>query len=152
MPKRLTEPSAARQATVPATDFGRRSTGLSVAWQNANRRVVTDKTALIGQYTAGNLMPGTLLAPGMTIAEPPAQLTFSTGKDLPVGLRAYPLTMTSDLTPVLREDDLVSSILAERQGMICPIAYSTGWPSASSRATRRGCCSGSSHRSARSRT
>ncbi len=58
------------------------------AGRPADFQVVTDKAALVGQYAADNLMAGTLLAPGMTIAEPPAQRTFSTGKDLPVGLRA----------------------------------------------------------------
>ncbi len=83
------------------------------AGRPADFQVVTDKAALVGQYAADNLMPGTLLAPGMTIAEPPAQRTFSTGKDLPVGMRAYPLTIASDLAPVLREDDLVDLVIVD---------------------------------------
>jgi hypothetical protein len=58
-------------------------------------------------------MAGTLLAPGLTVAEPLAQRTFSTGKDLPVGMRASPLAIASNVVPALREDDLVDLVVVD---------------------------------------
>ncbi len=74
-------------------------------------RVIGDLSALVGAYAAADLVAGTLFTPGTVVAEPPVLRTFASGKELPAGLRGYPLTIATDLAPVLREDDLVDLVL-----------------------------------------
>ncbi len=75
--------------------------------------VITDRSAVVGMYAATDLVGGTLLTSDMVVAEPPALRTFATGKELPAGLRGYPLSLATDLAPVLSDDDLVDLVLVD---------------------------------------
>lgn len=77
----------------------------------AEFQVVSDKAALVGLYAAQDLAAGALLSPGMVVIEPPALRTFTTGKELPAGLRGYPLTLATDLGSVLSDADLVDLVM-----------------------------------------
>jgi hypothetical protein len=81
------------------------------AGRPADFPVVTDKAQLVGLYAAEAIAPGALFAPSMVVAEPPRLRTFNTGKELPEGMRGYPLTLASDLAPVLRDSDLVDLVM-----------------------------------------
>lgn len=77
----------------------------------ANFPVVTDKSRLIGTFAAQEIPQGTLFSPSLVVAAPPERRAFNTGQDLPIGYRGYPLTINTDLAPVLRDDDLVDVII-----------------------------------------
>lgn len=77
----------------------------------AEFQVLADANALAGHYAAQEIAQGALFAPGMVIDRPPELRTFKTGKELPPGQRGYPLSIATDLAPVLRDDDLVDLVL-----------------------------------------
>jgi hypothetical protein len=79
----------------------------------AEFQVVTDKAELVGRYAANSVAQGELFVPALVVASPPELRVFSTGKELPEGMRGFPLTLASDLAPVLREDDLVDVVLVD---------------------------------------
>lgn len=73
--------------------------------------VLTSRSGVVGKYAAQELPAGALLAPPMVVDAPPALRVFATGKELPEGLRGYALTVSSDLAPVLRDNDKVDLVL-----------------------------------------
>ncbi len=87
------------------------------AGRQAGFEVVTSKDALVGRYAAEPVVSGALFSPGMVVDEPPALRVFRTGKELPQGLRAYPLSLASGLAPELNSDDVVDVVLVNpREG------------------------------------
>jgi hypothetical protein len=83
----------------------------------AEFRVVTDAAGLAGGYAAQEIPAGTLFSPALVVDRPPELRVFAGGEELPAGLRGYPLTIATDLAPLLRADDLVDLVLVNpREG------------------------------------